>query len=266
MIADLQAISASKIGVRLMSEKKIMRALIKLHGRTYAEEIGIELHKGTPAPLFQTLVAALLFSARISADLAVAAAQALFAEGWTTSRKMLASSWAERTRVLNKAGYARYDESTSRMLGETASLLEEKYEGDLRQLREKAERDPARERRLLKECKGIGDVGVDIFFREVQSVWQELEPFFDQRSLQTAAELGLPAESARLAALAPGGDVARLAAALTRLKLQKDGERVRLTALTKDELMNKAAEKGVSGRSRMTKAELVEALSARKSR
>jgi len=69
-------------------------------------------------------------------------------------------------RVLNRAGYARYDESTSRMLGDTCALLLERYRGDLRKLREEAGHDPQRERALLKEFKGLGDVGVDIFSRE----------------------------------------------------------------------------------------------------
>ena len=42
--------------------------------------------------------------------------------------------------------------------------------GDLRNLREEAGCKPDKERKLLKEFKGIGDVGVGIFFREAQVV------------------------------------------------------------------------------------------------
>jgi hypothetical protein len=49
-------------------------------------------------------------------------------------------------------------------------MVVEKYGGDLRNLRKSAapggRPDPARERKLLKEFKGIGDVGANIFFRE----------------------------------------------------------------------------------------------------
>jgi hypothetical protein len=143
--------------------ERIVFALLQRHGRTFADEVGADLKEGTPEALFRWLCAALLFSARIRASAAVAAARALAAHGWTTAETMVASTWAERTRVLNRAGYARYDESTSRMLGETAQKLIEAYGGDLRRLREAAGRDPAGERTLLKEFKGIGDVGVDIF-------------------------------------------------------------------------------------------------------
>lgn len=100
------------------------------------------------------------------------AARALAEQGWTTTDKLAASSWRERTDTLNRAGFARYDarydESPPRTLGDTAALLLDQYGGDLRCLRERAERRPARERKLLKECKGIGDVGASIFLREAK--------------------------------------------------------------------------------------------------
>jgi len=54
------------------------------------------------------------------------------------------------------------------MLGETARACVERYDGDLRRLREAAGREPERERELLQEFKGIGGVGADIFRREAQ--------------------------------------------------------------------------------------------------
>jgi hypothetical protein len=205
--------------------RAIVRALLDRHGTTYAHEIGIRLRDG-PAPLFQLLCASILLSARISAELAVAAARALIDEGWTTLRKLADAGWERRTRVLNRSGYARYDERTSRMLGETAEHLLGEYGGDLRRLREAAERGPAQERERLKAFKGLGDVGVDIYFREAQRVWPELRPFFDERTLKAARSLRLPSEPDALAALAPRGDVSRLAAALVRTQLAKDQKAV----------------------------------------
>jgi hypothetical protein len=141
-----------------VSSDAVVRALLRRHGTTYADEIGIRLGRGGPSPLFRLLCAALLLSARISTDLAVAAARALAEHGWTTPRKL----------------------------------------------------------------KGIGDVGADIFLREAQRVWPELRPFFDERALRSARRLELPADPRRLAALAPRGDSARLAAALVRAGIAKD--------------------------------------------
>src|SRR5262245_21970649 len=99
------------------SRQDTLRTLLRDHGRTYADELGIRLAAGGPSALFRWLIAANLFSARIGAGQAMRAAKALSEAGWTTPEKMRASTWEERVRVLNHNGYARYDESTSRMLG-----------------------------------------------------------------------------------------------------------------------------------------------------
>jgi hypothetical protein len=58
------------------TQKEIVEAVLARHGRTYCAEIGIDIARNTPAPLFQLLVASLLFSARIPAEQAVEAARA----------------------------------------------------------------------------------------------------------------------------------------------------------------------------------------------
>jgi hypothetical protein len=205
---------------------KVVAALLELHGRTYAEEVGLDLGRGGPSALFGMLCAAILFSARIRASVAVEAARALAAEGWTSAAKMAETSWEERTRTLNRPGYARYDERTSTMLGEVADLLQKRYGGDVRRLREAAGREPEDERRLLREFKGLGDVGVDIFFREVQLVWEEIHPFADERALRTARTLGLPSDAESLAKELGREHFVRLLAALVRTGLEKDEDRV----------------------------------------
>ncbi|MDX6752272.1 hypothetical protein SH611_20905 [Geminicoccaceae bacterium 1502E] len=206
--------------------KAVVRVLLERHGRPYAEELGIDLARNTPSPLFRWLVASLLLSARISGRIALAAAAALSRAGWRTPRRMAEAGWEARVRVLNRSGYARYDESTSRMLGDSCALLLDRYGGDLRRLREAAGRDPARERELLKEFKGIGEVGADIFFREIQPCWEEHFPFADKRALGAAAVLGLGDDAAALAGLVPRKDFPRLVTALVRTDLEGDAKDV----------------------------------------
>jgi endonuclease III len=205
-----------------IDKRKIVRVLLQKHGRTFSDELGIDLKKPDPSTLFRWLCASLLFSARISNAIAMEAAKAITREGWTSPQKMAAARWADRARTLNQSGYARYDERTSTMLGETAELLLEKYSGDLRRLREVAKRDPARERELLKEFKGIGEVGADIFFREVQISWKELAPFADKKALSAARKLHLGSDGKALAGLVTAREFPRLVAALVRCALAKD--------------------------------------------
>ena len=37
----------------------------------------------------------------------------------------------------------------------------------------------------------MGDLGVELFFNNVQSVWPTIAPFLDSRSLKTADDLGI---------------------------------------------------------------------------
>lgn len=212
----------------LQVENLVAALLHSGFARTFAEELGVEVSRNTPSPLFRLLVFALLASARISHRTATRAAGALAKAGWTTARKMADATWRQRVTVLNRSGYARYGESTSRMLGDTCALLLDAYGGDLRELRERARRDPARERSLLKEMKGIGDVGVDIFFREVQVAWAEVAPFIDRRVERACQRLGLPRDAEALAKLARGrAEFARLCAALVRVDLEDAYDEVR---------------------------------------
>jgi hypothetical protein len=164
----------------------------------------------------------MLFSARINARAAVSASTALTRWGWTSARKMAASTWEERTHVLNGVGYARYDESTSTKLGEAAGLLLDRYDGDLRRLREEAGRDAGNEHRLIQQFKGIGPVGADIFCREMQIAWLELYPFADALALDTARQLKIGDTARNLATLVERDDFPRLVAALVRTHLAGD--------------------------------------------
>ncbi|MFF5970346.1 endonuclease [Streptomyces sp. NPDC012769] len=201
-----------------MRTSETIDKLLGTHGRTFADEAGITL-RDKPAPLYQLLVLTVLASVRISAGTATAAARELFSAGLRTPRAMADSAWRQRVDALGRAHYVRYDESTATALGEGAELVLDRFGGDLRGLREEAGGDRDALRSLLREVPRIGPVGADIFCREVQAVWPELRPFFDERSLATAEALGLPHTPAGLARHVPSEEVARLAAALVRAGL-----------------------------------------------
>lgn len=208
----------------------VVLLLLERHGETYCDELGIDIARNTPSVLFRWLCATLLFSTRISSRTALKAAKALAKKGWTTAEAMRASAWEDRVRVLDEAGYARYDESMATRLGELAERLESDYHGDLRKMRKRANRDGAKEHQLVQEFKGIGTVGADIFCREVQIAWRELYPFADKLALGCAKDLGLGHDPGKLAGLVSPGDFARLVAALVRVRLGNSENEIRQAA------------------------------------
>ncbi|KZY47223.1 hypothetical protein A3731_30320 [Roseovarius sp. HI0049] len=200
--------------------------LLEHHGRTFCDELGIHIDRNTPSVLFRWLVASILFSSRISAANATKAARALSDAGLTTADKMASASWQDRVDILGANGYKRFDESYSRHLGEAAETLRDTYDGDLRKLRDAADKDPDEMRRRLKAFKGLGDTGVDIFYREAQAAWPELYPFADKKALQAAEKLDLPKTAKGLSGRVSKADFPRLVAALVRTDLEKDYEAV----------------------------------------
>ena len=67
---------------------------------------------------------------------------------------------------------------------------------------------PAAQRSLLKKLRlqGIGEMGVNIFLREAQLVWEEAFPFADKRTLDMAKDKGLPSKNAKELAEHCGND------------------------------------------------------------
>lgn len=202
------------------TRRDIMHALLEDYGRTYAAQAGIRL-KDSPQPLYRLLVLAGLLSARIRADVAVAAAKELSAAGMRDPRRMAEATWQERVDALGRGGYRRYDERTATQLGDGAELARRRYGGDLRHLRDEAEGDTARMRTRLQDFPGMGPTGADIFLREAQAVWLQAAPYLDEKALQGARALGLPDTPPALLRLADDAEPAALAAALVRVALDK---------------------------------------------
>jgi len=200
-----------------------VRRLLKVAGTTYAAEAGIKLND-KPMPLFQLLVLCMLASKPIDAAIATRAARELFKAGLRSPKAVLASDRRTMISAFGRAHYVRYDESSATRLTEMAERVRDDYSGDLREIAKRSRHDVAAAKRMLKQFKGIGETGADIYLREVQDVWPWVRPYFDDRAIAAAKQLGLPAQPAKLGALAPRAN-ARLAAALVRASLDDDVRR-----------------------------------------
>jgi endonuclease III len=203
--------------VETAARKRVVQSLLKQAGTTYAQEAGIRL-KDQPMPLFQLLTLCMLASKPIDATIATRAARELFRAGLRTPQAVLTAERATMIRAFGRAHYIRYDESSATRLADIAAAVRDEYGGDLRKL---ATGDVKTTSRLLKQFKGIGDTGADIFLREIQDVWTWVRPYFDKRAIEAARQLDLPATPDELGRLAPR-DSAKLAAALVRVSLDDE--------------------------------------------
>ncbi|MCI4061112.1 hypothetical protein MRQ36_00410 [Micromonospora sp. R77] len=206
-----------------IEEKKRLVRRLAGDGRGFAEQYGFRV-VNNPSHLFQVLYLSVLLGRRGDFRRAVAAADALRANGWDSAARLAGSLHADRVRVLREAGRRGDVDGLADVLGDLARTVVERYRGDLRRLRTEAHQDAARERRLLTDLPGVDDQVVELFLREVQAVWREVAPVADRRALVAARRLGLGRSAADLAGLAGSGESERLSwlvGALARVDLEK---------------------------------------------
>ncbi|KAL5002052.1 hypothetical protein BDV10DRAFT_158232 [Aspergillus recurvatus] len=174
-----------------ISEK--LQKTIEKYGRGPLEGTAIEEKAltGSPDTILAMLIDAMLKSKPMSHELTDRTLKKLVEVGYHDIQKLGDASWEERAMVLKDGGYNRYREQGSTNLGKLVEFVNEKYDGDLNNLIKKAGYDPATTKKLVKEVHGLGDLGVELFFNNVQSVWPTIAPFVDSRSLKTAEDAGL---------------------------------------------------------------------------
>ena len=195
----------------------VVERLIRGYGYTIADQIGASPLRARGPELFEVLCAAVLSARRVDQWSGLAAWLAMRDRGWATPDRLSIAPYKQRVRLLGDTGYIRSPERMSFSLGSIADAIGDRYEGDLGNLREKAERDPVKERELLTRLKGVNPQVVDVFFREMQRVWDELYPYADDRVLEAAAHLALPSDASALAELSGRDRFPKLVAALAHV-------------------------------------------------
>ncbi|MDQ4131528.1 MAG: hypothetical protein M3133_11170 [Actinomycetota bacterium] len=207
---------------------RMIRKLLEMHGRGFAGELGIRV-TNNPARLFGLLVLSIL-SQQSDPRKAASAARALFDRGWTTPQELVVTDEGERAEILRSGGYPADAQEAARALGDSAGMLVERYEGDLREMRSEAEGDRERLRGLLSDLPGMSDAGTGVFLRDVQAVWQEIAPFADPRALAAAKRLDLATSAEELLELVRAGGAEKLAwvvGSLALVDLEQEYDEVR---------------------------------------
>ena len=173
-----------------MTERLINNLLTKV-GVKFSRELGIDLEGGDPAEIFKWFLAAKLFGARISTEIAIRTFREFQSCGVVTPERILDTGWDGLVAILDTGGYVRYDFSTAtRLLAITEDLVR-LYGGNLCALHERA-RNSAELERFLKDLgTGIGGVTVNIFLRELRTVWPKARPALSPLAILAAGHTGL---------------------------------------------------------------------------
>jgi len=171
--------------------KKTIERLMSTFGGRFSRELGINLSKGESQEIFKWFLASKLFGARIGTNIAIRTYREFERCGVLSPDRIIKTGWDGLVRILDDGGYVRYDFSTATKLLEIMNDLKEKYSGDLNRLHQMAKDERGLEELLKGLGKGIGDVTVNIFLRELRSIWVKARPELSPLARLAAKNLGL---------------------------------------------------------------------------
>ncbi len=173
-----------------MKSRETVRAVIRQYPGRFSVELGIDLDSGRGSEVFKWFLASVLFGARISGTIVNKTLQALVSRGVVSPRIILATGWDGLVEILDQGGYVRYDFKTATKLLDLSRALTETYHADLADLHSAANSPGDLEQRLKSLAKGIGDVTVNIFLREMRGLWEKADPLPSDLAVSAAKHLG----------------------------------------------------------------------------
>ena len=157
----------------------------------FSSPLGIRLASRDPGEVFKWFLVSILFGARISEVIALHTYQALEKAGLLSPYAIQKAGWDRLVEVLDSGGYVRYDFKTATKLLEASKTVLDRYNGDLNLVHDMAAGPRDLEERLKDIGKGIGEVTVNIFLRELRGIWQKAEPLPTELVLMAARNMGI---------------------------------------------------------------------------
>jgi len=195
-----------------------IREFVEKYGELYSKALGIDLESGRNEEIVKWFLASIFYAKPIRENTATLTYRTFEAHNVLAVDKILETSWNGLVKILDEGGYVRYDFSTATKLLNVFGDLKKDYNGDFWQLYNAAQDSRDLEARLKSLGKGIGDVTVSIFLRDMRSIWSKAEPKPTPLVQKAMEELGI--EDLRLFSEQHGFNLMRLETAL--LRLEKD--------------------------------------------
>jgi len=156
--------------------KEFTKLLTNNFGQKYSEILGINLSSRNEGGIFKWFLASVLFGAPITETAVIKTYKCFENRKVLAPQKILETGWDGLVEILDEGSYTRYDFKTADKLLEVMGNLVTKYNGNLNFLHEQAADSSNLEKRLKELGKGIGDVTVGIFLRELRRIWEKATP------------------------------------------------------------------------------------------
>jgi endonuclease III len=177
-------------------KKETLKILLENFGKKYSQILGTNLKDGNDEEIFKWFLASILFGAPITETSVIKTYQCFQKHGVLTPKRILEAEWEDLVKILDEGCYTRYDFKTADKLLAVMRNLTENYNGSLNLLHSKASNARELENMLKDLGKGIGDVTVSIFLRELRDIWEKAKPNPTSLVISAAKNLGIVKEEA----------------------------------------------------------------------
>jgi len=167
-----------------------VKAVVNEFGNRFSTGLDIDITAGDETEVFKWFIASILFGARITEKIAIKTFKMFENESNLSPKGIVETGWDGLVRLLDSGGYVRYDFKTATKLLDVVGSLIQKYGGRLSEVHKAASDSRDLEKRLKELGKGIGDVTVGIFLRELRGVWEKADPLPQPLAVLAANRLG----------------------------------------------------------------------------
>lgn len=172
-------------------KQEALKTLLEKFGQKYSEMLGIRLETASDSEIFRWFFASILFGAPITESSAIKTYNCFEKYHMLTPKQILKTGWDGFVKILDEGSYTRYDFKTADKLLLVMGNLEKEYNGSLNQLHQRASDSVDLENRLKALGKGIGDITVSIFLRDLRGIWKKADPKPTPLVLSAARNLGI---------------------------------------------------------------------------
>jgi len=172
-------------------KKQELKALVQKLGQRYSEVLGINVDSGNDTEISKWFLAAILYGAPITESSVLKTYRCFEKHKVLTPNKIIETGWQRLVEILDEGSYTRYDYKTADKLLLVMSNLNQKYRGSLNRLHQKATDSTDLEKKLKELGKGIGEITVSIFLRELRSTWTKADPKPTPLVILAARNLGI---------------------------------------------------------------------------